>query len=125
MAIRLSEEEFAALVDQAIESLPEQFRARMENLSVEILPRPGRELLASLKMRLRDAKLLLGLYHGVPLTKKSVRAMLDWPERIYIFQRNVEAICETRGEAVRRVRETVLHEIGHHFGMTEEDLRRL
>jgi predicted Zn-dependent protease with MMP-like domain len=124
MAIRLSEEEFQELVDQALESLPENFLPYMENLSVEIMPRPSRDLMRDHKVK-GSPKDLLGLYHGVPLTEKSVWNPIDWPEQIFIFQRNIEAMCDSREEIVAQVRLTVLHEVGHHFGMDEEDLRKL
>jgi len=125
MPIRLTESEFAALVAEALGSLPEEFRARMENVSVEVHPLPARLLLRSMRLRQSDRQRLLGLYHGVPLTEKSVQNPVDWPERIYLFQRNIEAACRSRGEIVEQIRRTVLHEIGHHFGMTEQDLEDL
>jgi len=79
--------------------------------------------LASLK--LQGGAMLLGLYQGVPLTRKSVSAPVDWPGRVFVFQRNIEAVCNSREEIVRRVRTTVLHEVGHHFGLSEEDLAKL
>ncbi len=124
MAIRLSEDEFAALAAEAVDSLPEEFRRRMENVSVEVAPRPTREQIGAAGDR-AERRTLLGLYHGVPLTHKSVSAPWDWPERIYLFQRNIEAICRTRRQVVDRIRRTVLHEIGHHFGMDEDDLDAL
>ena len=124
MAIRLSEEEFQELVDQALESLPEAFLPYMENLSVEVMPLPSRDLMRERKVQ-GPRTLLLGLYHGVPLTQKSVSAPFDWPEQIFIFQRNIEAVCDSREEIVTQVRQTVLHEVGHHFGMNEKDLRKL
>lgn len=121
MPIRLDEDEFDDLVRQAMDSLPEEFLQYMENISVEVrpLPSPKQEL-----KRKNRRSLLLGLYVGVPLTNKSVSAPLDWPEHIYIFQRNIEAVCDSREEVIEQVRKTVLHEIGHHFGMDEKDLRK-
>lgn len=123
MSIRLSEEDFGQLVDQALADLPEQFLPYMENVSVEVQPRPTRELMQS--MNIRGGRTLLGVYHGVPLTRKSVEALVDWPERIVIFQRNIEAICATKDQIVQQIRTTVLHEVGHHFGMDEDDLEGL
>jgi len=120
MAIRLSEAEFGKLVDEAVQSLPEEFQPYMENLSVEIHPVPTRQLLHPMKVR--GGRNLLGLYHGVPLTEKSVCAPVEWPERILIFQRNIEGVCDSPQEVIEQVRKTVLHEVGHHFGMDEEDL---
>lgn len=123
MPIRLSEEEFAELVDEAVASLPAEFEKYMENLSIDIQPRPTRELLRS--MRIPRRELLLGVYHGVPLTEKSVSSTVEYPEQVVIFQRNVEAVCDSEDEIVEQVRKTVLHEVGHHFGLDEEELRRL
>ena len=123
MGMTLTDREFSELVDEAVQSLPEQFTRFLENVIVDILPLPDRRMLASLKIRGRTR--LLGLYQGVPLTRKSVTAPLEWPERIYIFKKNIEAICDSRQEVVDQVRLTVLHEIGHHFGMDENDLDKL
>jgi len=121
--MRLSEEEFARLVDEALALLPRQFRQWMENITVDIQPRPTRELTESAEMP--PDRRLLGLYHGVPVTEQSVEAPWGLPERIYIFQRNIEAACRTRQEIVQQVRITVLHEIGHHFGFSDEELEAL
>ncbi len=123
MAIELSEDDFFGLVQEALRDLPPQFEQYMQNISVEVLPRPTRELMRSLNMR--GGRSLLGVYHGVPLTLKSVDSLVDWPERILIFQKNIEAMCGTREEVVQQVRTTVLHEVGHHFGMDEDDLDEL
>ena len=123
MPIQLSEDEFAELTHQAIASLPEQFRKHMETVSINIRPTPTRQMLA--KTRISSKDLLLGLYQGVPLIKKSVSAPYEFPQQITLFQKNIEAVCSTRSQIVRQIRLTVLHEIGHYFGMEEEDLRRL
>ena len=123
MPFRVSEEEFARLVDEALASLPPEFQPYMENVSVEVRTQPDREMRESLN--LEEDTLLLGLYQGVPLTKKSVTAPIEWPERVLIFQRSVEQVCRNREEIVAQVRRTVLHEVGHHFGLGETDLRRL
>ena len=122
MPIRLSEDEFAALVDQAVADLPAEFRSRLDNVTIDVQPRPSEELLRSAPVSPQAHRSLLGLYQGVPLTRKSVRATFDWPERIFIFQRNVEAACRTRRQVVQQVRRVILHEIGHHLGMSERDL---
>ena len=123
MAIRLTEEQFEELVEEALDSLPEQFQPYMENVVVEIRRRPTRRLLEDMDMP--PDTTLLGVYQGVPLTEKSVTQTVDWPEKIYIFQQNIEAICHNRREVVQQVRTTVLHEVGHHFGMDEDMLDEL
>lgn len=121
--MRLTDDEFGELVDEALASLPEQFAPYMENVIVEVRPRPDRAMLKSFK--LPRGSLLLGLYRGVPLPRKSVRAPCEMPERIIIFKENVEDICRTRRQIVKQVRKTVLHEVGHHFGLSEDQLRKL
>ena len=76
-------------------------------------------------MGLSEKSDLLGLYCGQPLTDRSVSQPVRWPDRILLYQRNVERICRTRAEVVEQVRITVLHELGHHFGLEEDDLEEL
>ena len=123
MAIRLSHREFAKLVEQAMDSLPQQFVPYMDNIIVEVRDRPDPKLLAEMDMSDRDC--LLGLYTGIPITEKSVTAPYEMPERILIFKANIESVCDTRRQVVEQVRTTVLHEVGHHFGMDEDDLEDL
>lgn len=121
--MQIEPDEFAQLVQQAVDSLPEQFRQKMENLTVEIQPIPTPELMRRYDIKGRNS--LLGLYVGVPLTKKSVLAPYEFPEAIYIFQNTIQRICRTREQVVQQVRDTVLHEIAHHFGFEEDDIQDL
>ena len=121
--MRLTHEAFADAVSEALDSLPDDFRPYMEDLVVDIEDSPDDQTLADLNMK--DRRSLLGLYRGVPLTNRSVGQMLRMPERIVLYQRNIERICRTRDEVVNQIRRTVLHEVGHHFGMGEAQLRRL
>ena len=121
--MRLSIDDFDRLVEQALSGLPEEFARHMENVIVEVQRRPTRALLD--KMDVPRGRTLLGYYEGVPLTQKSVSAPYEMPERILIFKDPIESCCRTREEIVEQVRETVLHEIGHHFGMDEDDLDSL
>jgi len=119
----ISRDQFARLTEEAIASLPKQFAPYMENVTVEVRDLPPAELLDSLS--LAGDKMLLGVYRGVPITKKSIRSPVDWPGRVLIFQRNIEAACTGRSQIVRMIRKTVLHEVGHHFGLDEANLARL
>jgi predicted Zn-dependent protease with MMP-like domain len=120
--MRLTYDQFTALVEQALASLPPQFSRLMENVVVEVQGHPSRKVLEEAQAS-RDE--LLGYYDGVPLTEKTVEAAYDMPERILLFKDNIESICATREEVVEQVRQTLLHEIGHHFGMDEDDLEEL
>ena len=72
-----------------------------------------------------DPTELLGLYHGTPLTERSIEEGFSMPDRIVLYQRNIEDMCETKDEVIEEIRTTVLHEIGHHFGLDEDDLEEL
>jgi predicted Zn-dependent protease with MMP-like domain len=123
VAIKVSKTEFEGLVERAISELPEQFAEFLEEVPIEVHTRPSVKLLRELGME--DDELLMGLYRGVDRTRRSVEDSGRLPDVIYIFQEDHELVCDTRGQLVEEVRKTVLHEIGHHFGMTEEDLDEL
>ena len=67
--------------------------------------------------------MLLGIFHGVPATKKSVFDISMGPAHIVLYQQNIEAICSNEAEVRHQIRQTLMHELGHYFGMTEEQLR--
>jgi predicted Zn-dependent protease with MMP-like domain len=123
VAYRVSKGEFAELVEQALAELPEQFAKFLEEVPLEILDQPTREQLRVAGVG--PGMTLLGLYRGRPRTRRYVEDTGALPDVIYIYQQPIESVCNTREQLVRQVRITVLHEIGHHFGMTEEDLERL
>lgn len=120
--MRLTAEEFDTLVVEALQEIPESFQAYMKDVVVETqqLPDPHTCRIA----RVRNPYSLLGLYHGLPLTMRNVENPRS-PDRITIFQQNIERICRTREDVVHQVRKTVLHEVGHHFGLDESDLESL
>ena len=123
MAYHVSKAEFERLVEQALAELPEQFREFLEEVPVEIRQRPSKQMLR--KLGLEDDQLLLGLYSGHSLMDRSVNDMVRMPNVIFIFQEHVELASVSEADLVREVRTTVLHEIGHHFGMDEDDLEAL
>jgi len=120
---KVSKPEFAALVEKALEELPEQFASHLEEISLQILDRPTRQLLQ--KARVKPGNLLLGLYVGRAITHRNVEDSGVLPDVIYIFQEPIQTVCQDVDGLVRQVRVTVLHEIGHHFGLNEDDLDRL
>jgi predicted Zn-dependent protease with MMP-like domain len=107
---------FVALVAQALDSLPKAFREKLTNVAimVEDLPPEGAEW----------PGLLLGLFHGIPRTEKSV-FFSSLPDRIFLYQRNIEAACANEEEVRQQIRATLLHEVGHYFGLSEDELRRV
>ena len=123
MAYHVSKSKFEKLVERALAGLPPQFAAFLDEVPVEIRDQPTRR-------QLRDAgldedELLLGLYVGRALTERSVEDSGLLPAVIYVFQDDIEEVSDSEADLVREVRTTVLHEIGHHFGMSEDDLDEL
>jgi predicted Zn-dependent protease with MMP-like domain len=131
-------ERFEALVDEAVAALPPEFADRLDNVDVVVEETPSRRLLR--RMGLGPGRTLLGLYEGVPQTRRDHAYGAVLPDRIVIYRRPVLAEARERAvparreeppdesaldEAVRQVvRATVLHEIGHHFGLGEADLEK-
>ena len=120
MPYRVSKQRFAELVEEALRELPEPFAAHLEEVSVEIKDRPTDKQLKD--QGLEDDELLLGLYVGHPMTERSVEYSGMLPDAIYVFQEDIELVSRSEKELIQQVRTTVLHEIGHHFGMDENDL---
>jgi predicted Zn-dependent protease with MMP-like domain len=114
---------FERLVAEALDSLPSEFQEKLENVDVVIRPWPTREELR--RMGLSPGQTLFGLYEGVPLTKRTSRYGMVLPDRITIYQGPIEAYCRTAEEVRRKVRQVVMHEMGHHFGISDERLREL
>jgi predicted Zn-dependent protease with MMP-like domain len=119
----VSKQRFAELVEEALRELPKPFDQHLEEMSVEIKDRPSPRQLKD--QGLDDDHLLLGLYVGHPMTERSVEYSGVLPDAIYIFQEDVELASDSEKELIEQVRTTVLHEIGHHFGMDEDDLEEL
>lgn len=124
----MTRERFRELVAEALDSLPKEFRRKIKNVAVlvEDFPanqpshsRPGRPH----SMPEAPRKLLLGLFVGTPLTQKSVFDLPHGPDHVVLYQKNIEAVCRTDAEIREQVRLTVMHELGHYFGMTEDQLR--
>ena len=121
--MRLSADEFEDLVVAALDSLPEELLELMENVDVTIERWPSRDQLDDAGI---DRGTLLGLYEGIPLTERhSSGYNLVMPDKITIFQRPIEQMCDSQAEIVDQVRKTVVHEVAHHFGIGEETLREL
>ena len=119
----MDRERFQELVTRAVDSLPEEFRTRLENVDVVVEDWPSPSQLAS--VGLRQGHTLLGLYEGVPLTKRGRRYGLVAPDKITIFQKPVEAKCRYEAEITAEIHQVVRHEIAHHFGIGERRLRQI
>jgi predicted Zn-dependent protease with MMP-like domain len=123
MAYRLSKPAFGQLVERALDELPAPFADFLAEVPVEV-----RDCPTAAQLRLvgvRQNSLLLGLYHGRPITQRSVEDSGRLPDVIYIFQEPIQQVSNSEEELTDQVRKTVLHEIGHHFGMNERELEEL
>ena len=118
--ILLSREDFESLVDEALSSLPEEVQRWLDNVAIVVADRPSPEQQA--RTGLGPGSLLFGLYEGVPKTRRGVTYGEVVPDKILIFQRPIEMVCRTPAQVRSQVRRTVLHEIGHHLGLDEDEL---
>ncbi|MDI9548238.1 MAG: metallopeptidase family protein [Chloroflexota bacterium] len=121
----ISTERFEELVEEALASIPDEFWQVVDNLAVTVEQWPSRAQLTSTDTRVGHT--LLGLYEGVPLTERSQYYGLVPPDKITIFRGPILRMCAPDDEdAVReQVRRTVLHEVAHHFGISDERLREI
>jgi len=121
--MRLSRRKFEALVAQALLTIPEEIRARMDNVGIVVEGWPDDNHYA--EVGLEPGETLFGLYEGVPLTDRGVVADPLLPDKITIFQGPLEEECKTAEEIAEEIRKTVVHEIAHHFGIDEARLADL
>ena len=119
----MNRKRFARLATEVLESLPEEFRARITNVEVVIADWPTPEDLEEAGLSPEDT--LFGLYQGTPLPERGIEAPPLFPDRITIFQGPLEEWCESESEIREEVRTTVIHEIAHHFGIEEDRLTEL
>ena len=113
-------EKFECLVNEGIEEIPQKFLDKIKNTAIVIEDEPTKKQLKELKMRKND--LLFGLYEGVPKTERWGGDPL-LPDKITIFKKEIEKYARSEEEIKRIAKETVWHEIAHHFGMDEEMVR--
>jgi len=119
----MDRERFEYLVARAVKSLPEEFVTRLENIDVVVEDWPTLSQLA--RARLRRGQTLLGLYEGVPLTKRGEHYGLVPPDKITIFQKPIEAKGRHDAEITAEIQRVVQHEIAHHFGIGDARLKQI
>ena len=115
----MEREEFTKIVAEVLDSLPNEFLKRIRNVAVLVEDLPPAHPHSS------KGPLLLGLFHGVPLTRKSAFDLATCPDYVVLYQRNIEAVCRNEEEIRQQIRLTVVHEFGHYFGMDEEQLKHV
>lgn len=117
----MEDKQFRKLVGEALDLLPKEFAEKLNNVSVVVddFPTP----MQSWKAKVPPWALLLGLYEGVPQTKRGIYYS-NIPDKITIFKNAILRVSQTPEQVKAQVRSTVIHEIGHHFGLSEEELRK-
>ena len=118
----MTRERFEVIAQEAFDSLPETFRSRIENVHIVVEDYPSEDVAGRGG---RNKFSLLGLYQGIPLTKRGTwyGASPTVPDKITLYQRNIEAASRSEDEIRRRIVEVLFHEIGHYFGMNESQIR--
>jgi predicted Zn-dependent protease with MMP-like domain len=119
----VTSERFRKLVEEALEEIPPRFRAAMRNVAVVVEEEPSPELLDEMEIGPDDT--LFGLYQGIPLTERGWGHGNALPDRISIYQFPIEDACADDEEIRDCIAETVIHEFGHYFGMSEEEIEEI
>lgn len=117
--MRISIDEFEALVAKALDAMPDEFASLLDNIAVVVEDQADAEVLADVGLEHPDE--LLGLYQGIPLTERD-SSFAALPDQVVIYRLPIVAICRDRREVIREVRDTLVHEIGHHFGLSDDDM---
>ena len=115
--------EFEKLVAEATTLIPARFRREMKNLAVVVEDEPSAALLAEMEIEPPDS--LYGLYQGTPLTERSWGFGNTLPDRITIYQRPIEEDCDDEDEIRAVIGETLIHEVGHYFGLSEAEIEEI
>lgn len=121
--MKLSDKDFDRIVKRAIRRVPEELRRHLDNVLISVRKRPSEEMLE--EMEVPSGETLLGFFSGVPLVDQSVTDPPLYSDTIFIFQEPLEEICETLDELEEEIELTVVHEIAHYFGISEERLEEL
>ena len=119
----MTKEQFSTLVDEALREIPSRFRRAMKNVAVVIEDEPPPHILEELEVEPGDT--LFGLYQGTPLTERRWDHGNALPDRISIYQQPIEDACQTDDDIRACVVETVIHEFGHYFGLSEEEIEEI
>jgi predicted Zn-dependent protease with MMP-like domain len=119
----MTRQRFEKLVEDALKEIPRRFRREMQNVAVVVEDEPSQELLD--EMGIEPGDTLFGLYQGTPLPERGWGFGNNLPDRISIYQGPTEEACETEDDIRDCVAETVIHEFGHYFGMSEDEIEEI
>ena len=119
----MTREEFQTCVNDALQSIPENFRSAMQNIAIVIEDEPSLDTLAD--VGLEPPETLLGLYQGTPLTERQWAHGNALPDKITLYQWPIEDASDDDEDVVVAIGETLIHEIGHYFGLSEEEIEEI
>ena len=119
----MTREKFEQLVREAVGLIPRRFRDEMRNLALVVEAEPSPELLEEMEVEPPDS--LYGLYQGTPLTERTWDFGNHLPDRITIYQTPIEEDCDDEDDMRAVIGETLIHEVGHYFGLTEEEIEEI
>lgn len=120
-SLTIPESEFQTLVQEALDSLPDEYAKLLTNVAVVVEDEPPSDVRTDLE--LEEGEDLLGLYQGLPIDKESFfQAGGQLPAKISIYRGPILRLCRTKNEVVQEVRDTVVHEIGHHLGFDDDEM---
>jgi predicted Zn-dependent protease with MMP-like domain len=119
----LSEKDFFRIVERAISCIPEEIRHYLDNVLISVREKPSRKMLKELGLSTEDSP--LGLYVGTAMTERTALDPPLYPDTIYIFRKPIEEMCETMEELEEEIEITVVHEIAHFIGISEDRLIEL
>jgi predicted Zn-dependent protease with MMP-like domain len=119
----MKRDRFRHLVDEALETIPPRFREAMQNIAIVIEDEPTREELEDVGVEPPDT--LLGLYQGTPLTERQWAHGNVLPDKITLFQKPIEDASDDEDDLIVAIGETLIHEVGHYFGLSEEEIEEI
>ena len=119
----MDRKQFENLVAEALASIPRRFKKAMHNIAIVVEDEPSPDILEEMEVEPPDT--LLGLYQGIPLTERSASYGNALPDRVLIFQGPHEREAEDEDDLVVAIGETLIHEIGHYFGLSEEEIEAI
>jgi predicted Zn-dependent protease with MMP-like domain len=119
----MTRSDFRELVDEALETIPQRFRDAMQNIAIVVDDEPSPEQMESVEIEPPDT--LLGLYEGIPLPERQWAHGNTLPDKITLFQRPIEESSEDEDDLIICIGETLIHEVGHYFGLSEEEIEAI
>ena len=119
----MTRQEFHRLVEEALDDIPPRFREAMKNIAIVVEDSPSPALLAEMELEPPDS--LYGLYQGTPLTERGWGYGNTLPDRVTLFQGPIEEDSQDAEDVIVCIAETLIHEIGHYFGLSEEEIEEI